>query len=1001
MQEPSSSKFTGTSRSNSLASTISTISSSGASLTRRSRTRKRTRTITTRPDDTRVEEDQVLDISVANSTELFGQVPTDTSERELSPVATRFKTRSSPVLSPVNLQTDGDPERSGGTFGAVGDSSHVAVKQDFTSVAAATQILPASTPTLPMRGKSRSNRAILTSPPSSFRPNPADNDVRSSVRDSLLTQQSSTSSSLYPPTTSIGTESPPSSPLSPMALDHGVVIPAFDIDELPRVQDFDTDDVAYRLQLLVKNNYFLPPAHSKPSPADLAPCANSSKKATSPAFLDYFRVGKSKSKPSSPDSYDTGSPMLRVTSDSTTVSGYVPRGSPQVFRSPKSVQHLARVVVVREKMDDLVAAAKQAELDLKRRDVPSDRDRGSRRRKVDVFDGIIDPTDAVDVPPPSANYTLALQASALHGLGIEDSVGAAVLAERLPPPCSPGHSISLDPHENAWRKALLHEAVGHSLNNSAASLSIAPSTPTRSPQHPRSSESLYQRALMQQRKILEKKILENPIIDHNEECELPTPTAGAPSDGRDLVARLPAPELRRLSSYTPVRAETPVPQTPLAPPPRRPFGNPQYSHSQTHLPTSSSEQRRLLRKSLSSPMLSDFYDLRGGSEWTRTPTMTPPPLPSLSISISPPPSHRMSRMTALTGISRFTGSELDDTPSRPSLALSVPTTDGGRRRSLSEYSQPSPTVSAFRDRWSDSYRSANPQLPLVDSHSRDSSASKHAPAPRLSTMSPPPRPSSSISGIALSPPPLRSGHLPHHLRISRLQASSPTRSSSECSQGTFHSFNSFSPVPSNRGTSSHLPLPLDVNVSIDSFASGIHSAPPPSSPATFFDHIQSHPNAMDDLDDDTDDSRSDIEEMTTVYRDPQPSPHSSLMQLGNRSTSNIARTADEPYLAIPAERNQPVSNIPAITPYFTSVKSSPSSLTHLTLAQHSQEHLTIDGLAPQRPNAGGSENVLRWQKDQQALAESAKRLDGMLIQHMETEKDTLRRIAQTAKVTKV
>lgn len=849
-----------------------------------------------------------------------------------------------------------------------------------------------------MRGKSHGNRAILTSPPSSFRPHPTDNDVQSSVRDSLLTQQSSTSSSLYPPTTSIGTESPP---LSPTMQDNGIVVPAFEVDGLPRMQEFDADDVSYRLQLLVKNNYFLPPAHSKPSPADLAPCVNPSKKATSPAFLDYFRVGKSKSKPSSPDTYDYGSPMLRVTSDSTTVSGYVPRGSPQVFRSPKSVQHLARVVVVREKMDDLVAAAKQAELDLKGRDLPSDRNRGSRRRKVDLFDGIIDPTDAVDIPPPSANYTLALQASALHGLGIEDSVGAAVLAERLPPPCSPGHSICLDPQEEAWRKALLHEAVGHSLNTSAASLSVILSTPTRSLQHPRSSESLYQRAIIQQRKILDKKILEHPIVDHHDMSEPPTPTAGAPSDGRDLVARLPA-EHRRLSNYTPLRAETPVPQTPLAPPPRRTLGNPQYSHSQSHLPIGSSEQRRLLRKSLSSPMLSDFYELRGGSEWTRTPTMTPPPLPSLSI--SPPPSHRISRMTALTGISRFTGSEQDEAPYRPSLALSLPTTDGGRRPSFSEYSQPSPTASAFRDRWSDGYHSANSQLPSVDPapHSRDSSSSKLIPIHRFTTMSPPPRPSSSVAGIALSPPPLRSGHIPHQLGLSRLhQASSLSRSPSECSQGTFHSFNSFSPAPSKRGTSDHLPLPLGVNVSIDSFASGMHSAPPPSSPATFFDHIQNHPNAMDDLDDDSDDSRSDMQEMTAVYRDPEPSPHPSLMQLGNRSTPNIARTTDEQYhFGIPAERNQPVSNVPAKTPYFTSVKASPSSLTHLTLAQHSQEHLTVDGLAPQRPNTAGSENVLRWQKDQQALAESTRRLDGMMIQHMEAEKDTLRRIAETAKVTK-
>ncbi|KAG1887279.1 hypothetical protein F4604DRAFT_1917087 [Suillus subluteus] len=1001
MQEPSSSKFPGTSRSNSLASTIS---SSGASLSRRSRTtRKRTRTITpeSKPDDTHAEEDQVLDISAANSAEPFpSPVRIDSSERILSPVTTRFETTRSPVSSPVNLQLHGDLERSGGTFGAVGGDLRVSVKQKGPSAPAesqpGSQSLAGFTPTIPIKGKGRGNRAMLTSPPSAFRPNPTDSDhARSSVRDSLLTQQSSTSSSLYPLTTSIGTESPPS-PLSPTTHDHGVIIPALEIDEPMRVQEFNADDVSYRLQLLVKNNYFLPPAHSKPRPTDFAPCTNASKKATTPAFLDYFRVGKSKSKPVSPDSFD-GSPMLRVTSDSTTVSGYLPRGVPQTFRSPKNVQHLARVVVVREQMDDLIAAAKQAEIDLKGRDVHPDRDRGVRRPKVDVFDGIIDPTEAVDVPPPSANYNLALQASALHGLGIEDSVGAAVLAERLPPAGSPGHSISLDPHEDAWRKALLHQVVGHSLNNSAVtsvvSLSIAPSTPTRSPHHPRSSESLYQRALTNPRKMLDKKIIENPMVDHLEEPEPPTTTAGAPS-GRDLIARLPARENVRLSSYIPLRAETPVPHTPLAPPPRRQLGDIQYSHSQSYLPAGSTEPRRTLRKSCSSPMLSDFYELR------RTPIMTQPSLPSLSI--SPQSSHRMSRMTALT---RFTddSTAFDDFRSRPSLAISVPATDSGRRPSFSEYSQPSPTASAFRDRLSNGYYSPNSQSLPVDplSHSRDSSMSPPTPIPRLSTMSPPPRPSSSIAGIALSPPPHRLANNTNQPRPSPLhEALSLNNSSSDFSQGTFRSFESFSPMLSNDGTQSHLPLPLHVKISVDSFASGIHSAPPPSSPATFFDHIQNHPNAMDDLDD-SEDSRSDIDQDMTVYRDSEPSPHSSLMHLGNRSTPNLARTADELHpQGSPTERHKPVSNVPQKTPYFTNVKATPNSLTHLTLAQHSQEHLTVDASAPQRPDTPGSENVRRWQKEQQALAESSKRLDGMLIQHMEAEKDTLRRIALTAKVSK-
>lgn len=148
----SSSKFTGTSRSNSLASTIS---SSGASLSRRSRTtRKRTRTITNRPDETRAEEDQVLDISAANSTEPFpGSAPSVSSEHEHSPVTTPFETRSSPISSPVSPPTNGDPERSGGV---VGDDSLV-VKQDAVSPPVASQLLASSTPTSHVSPESNSS----------------------------------------------------------------------------------------------------------------------------------------------------------------------------------------------------------------------------------------------------------------------------------------------------------------------------------------------------------------------------------------------------------------------------------------------------------------------------------------------------------------------------------------------------------------------------------------------------------------------------------------------------------------------------------------------------------------------------------------------------------------------------------------------------------------------------------------------------------------------------
>ncbi|KAH7884518.1 hypothetical protein F5I97DRAFT_1467358 [Phlebopus sp. FC_14] len=1000
MPDPTSSTPSGTSRSNSLASTVS---NSGASLTRRARTatRKRSRTITggSGQSSTHSEEDRVLDISAAYCAEPAPNTPTSPSETPDNPVTTQPPARTG-ISSNTDIQSR-DVDRSNGTFGTFGplvkDPEGLENGNSSNTLSDSRKGKPPEQTVTSTVGKGRySNSSRFTSPPSSFRPTAVDGDqVRSSMRDSLLTQQSSTSSSVYPVSTSTGTESLPS-PLSPAVQECGMPVPTFDLDA-PKIQEFDTDDVSYRLRLLVKNNYYLPPAHSKPSLSDFPPSPINAKKTPAPAFLELFRVGKAKSKPSSPDPANNVSHVLRVTSDSTTASGYIPRDlgrpSPQKYRPSPGNQHMTRVAVVREKMDDLVAAAKQAELDLRTHDFRPDRDRSSRGVKSSVFDGIVDPTEAVDVPPPSANYPLALQASALHGLGIEESVGAAVLAERLPPPGSPGFSI-FDPREDAWRKALLREAVGHSLDNSvatsAASLSLGHSTPTKSPRQPRSSESLHRQVVYQQRKMLDQKILSHPVIDPSEPPATPTATSVLNPTG--LVATLATSDLRRLSNYAPLRAETPVPHTPLSPPPRRQLGNAQYSRSQTDLTAKrepmAQPPRRVLRKSISSPMLSDSR-----TSGTKTPMKTPPPLPSLSVSPAPSSIHtdNMNRMSRVTTASRYTSSEHEDMVgiaegpvSRPSFA----TTDG--RPSISESLQPSPTVSAFRDRWSEGYYpNSQPSVPEPLNHSRESSTGPAQHIPRLSTMSPPPRPSSSFTGKALTPAP-RSGYLP--FQPSSRTAQSPSRSSSEQSRGTFRSF-TVSPLPSP----ARLSASLNFNVSVNSFHSALQSAPPPSSTTEFFDHIQGHPNAMDDLDE-SDDGVSEMDQdLTAVYTPLSHRP--SLTPLGNRSTPNIVRGAQEPYYpsGIPKERKKPVGHIPPKVPYFSSVKSSPDSLSYLSLSQHSKEHLVED---PPSTRRTGEENVRRWQRDQQALEESSKRLDGMVIQHMQAERDTLKRIAQTAKVTK-
>ncbi|TEB34650.1 hypothetical protein FA13DRAFT_1789055 [Coprinellus micaceus] len=350
----------------------------------------------------------------------------------------------------------------------------------------------------------RTHHARYNSPPSAFSRDP----TLPNVRDSVSTHVSgTTSSSLYPLSTSYSSnrqssgtapESPePPSPRS-MSYSEGDIhhIPRNHLEglkgEMINAQEFDGDDVAYRLQLLVRNNYFLPPAHSKPSPSDFAPSLPSKKPSKSfskpptptAGFLDLFRGAKSKSKPTTPTGsphLDAPAPMLRATSDSITTGAHgqsrqhgqskSPGQSPRTLSRPAS---RGRVVVVREKMQDIAVAAKQAEQDLKTKGAQPHYTAQPPVR--DVFDptDVIDPTDAVDVPLPSASYPFAVQASALHGLGVQESLGAAVLADRLPPPRSPDMSgmessfnMSLfggvmDEAENGWRKLLLHQAVQNS-----------------------------------------------------------------------------------------------------------------------------------------------------------------------------------------------------------------------------------------------------------------------------------------------------------------------------------------------------------------------------------------------------------------------------------------------------------------------------------------------------------------------------------------------------------
>ncbi|KAJ7170616.1 hypothetical protein C8R43DRAFT_1059155 [Mycena crocata] len=815
------------------------------------------------------------------------------------------------------------------------------------------------------------------------------------ARDSVASgfTPSAGSSSIYPPSTSTasGTESPPSPRSIAEQVDNN------DISFDPELEEYNGDDVSYRLRLLVNNNYFLPPAHSKPSSSDFAASDNAKKALRpppTPTFFDMFR--KSRSKPSTPtgsaQTFDLFTPALRTTSDWTTVSAYTPqqprrRSSSQTPTHPAAVQDPSgRVVVVREKMHDIATAAKQAEQEMKSR-APRRDESLAGHCEVDI----IDPTDAVDLPPPSATYPFAVQASALHGMGVQDSVGAAQLADRLPPH-SPGFSV-----DNDWRKALLHAAVGHSLNNSSGVISSPTQTKPISPVPEKDK-----------RVVLGQRIMSPPIVD---EPQSSAPSRHGHPDDAD--------EGPRPSSCFPRRVETPsMPLAPLAPPPRR-LVNPLYSISQTSLPidqdpTPRSPSAAEVRKIESTLRLSDAYE----AGVSRHAMMTPP---LMSRESSEGSSAEQPRTSSDSNSNVSFYSEEEEDPPRPSVSSSIPE----HRPSLSIYSQPSPTTSAFQD--------AIHYPPVVNPPTRGSSlrgsldhqlSTAPSPVSRDSMTSPPPRVSSSLAHITpLSPPP-RSSSLAQRMGApSRVPPPLPNLSpvTSEapeteiCDPGP-----STPPLPisDRRGTTSLvLEIPQTNHPSI-------RSAPAPSTPPSFFDSIQNQPNAMDDLDSSSDED--------SYQGDPEP-PHtprfvdsrtraasnvpssatssssrSLLMRLGNHSTPYVSRSSDSQSSPVIPNSKKPIANIPVTNSFFTerrsvkSVKSGKSDQGHgpptstFDFYQYAQQHPLIPAPEPsssRRPHTG-DQGVRDWQNSQRAQ-ESLRRLDGMLIQHMEAEKDTIKRIATT------
>ncbi|KAF9450334.1 hypothetical protein P691DRAFT_810524 [Macrolepiota fuliginosa MF-IS2] len=1048
----------------SVASNSSIASSTSTALRRRSRTRTRSRTVTgsagTRPE---------------------GHPPGPFSDL---PFVDKYPPHPSDTLLPphsLNVATSSRSLTSQEADSAVGEVTLVAA-------------LPQQSPIPAKLSKAARQASHLASIETSY--NPAlsafsrDPELTPNVRDSISTQKSSTCSSFYPPSTS--TISGPESPTSPLVTAEeelsqqpNISLLTEGVDEM---QEYDGDDVAYRLRLLVNNNYFLPPAHMKPSPEDFAASMNAKKpqKHSAPTFLDIFRVGKSKSKPTTPVTPGFGvGPILRTTSDSITPS-YVRR--PQT-RTPQP-SHLSahpmngnidrgRVVVVRERMNNIAVAAKQAEQEMKTRNAR--REQGSERGRQpqlplesrDVGD-VIDPTDAVDIPLLASNYPFAVQASALHGLGVQESVGAAILADRLPP-TSPNMSL-YEPDD--WRKALLREVVHHSLDHTPdeSTFSHVPgtSTPMLASQRvngessrsttPGTRTKRLQQRIADPQTSLEVENVEDPPQESNLTKNDPIrKSQSRPSTAKSAGKFLATPESNdsRRSSYLPVRAITPIANlTPLSPAPRRPLFSVTYSMSQTDLhqhsidgetPGSELSAKSRLRRSMSTPMLSEAHDSMR-QQFVMTPP--PPPIPS---------TRRSSQMTVLTQ-SYETGREM---PSRASAFSSHSHFDDseelirrgsprlsalGNRPSMSSYSQVSlsPTTSAFQEALN--HTGDQSTASSMHRNSVERASTEEERRTRSSLASPPPRPSTSLAHIALRPPPRSSSFNYPNSALGRLASSSEPR------------IEISAPSPTRQHPYSRLrdvnTIPLTLEIPSVNAEVEIHS-PAPSSPTSFFDTLQAQPNAMDDLDssdesEDEDEGEGEEDEVTQSPPPPPPPPlpqspppyildpraranstvaaspirPNTFMRLGNFSTPYVGRGANERFRTLPigvVDPKKALGFTPVKTPFFSERKSDLGHGNELTTllvqaqargrevnslgqalgvagasgtsaaatVQSAAAGPSTEGGEKRRPATAGQVNLSSVAL--QHKPEALKKLDGMMVQHMEAEKDRMRKIASALK----
>lgn len=418
-----------------------------------------------------------------------------------------------------------------------------------------------------------------------------------------------------------------------------------------------------------------------------------------------------------------------------------------------------------------------------------------------------------------------------------------------------------------------------------------------------------------------------------------------------------------------------------------------------------------LRKTSSSPMLHLSHEAAPRRSRAVV-SMTPPLLPrgrASSVAVSDPFSPRES-MTSGSHYSVQDPESVDHlaepefTSTRPSFSSLL------SRPSMSEYSQISPTVSAFNDGHFESASSNRESIPpdTVDDFehiegSRDTGLIRH--------LSPPPRASSSLAIHSLHPPPrFPSSREPSPtLVVAQLPSLSPYSSLSSSDLGNSserlsayvtvaeHSDSPSSPVREHH--TGAVDALITLRLPPLSTQSSIHNAPPPSSPLEFFDQIDGG-DVMDDWES-SEESDGDVESAEFAPAAERSTPHGSSQghssvlhapRMNSSPTVSPAVSRDDLSVHSGSQERSPVSNVPRPPIYFKDTMGD-QGLSSYDLYQLSR---SAAASSSETQLQGGSVEDKNYTRREGRTA-SMQRLDGLMLQHIEAERGTMSRIAKTVK----